>query len=157
MADSIVGFIELWRSEEMQLVQVSHHASYAERRGAHRHRICPLLQMMVPSEAAHDTVAALGDLGLMQFKDLNAEKSAFQRSYASQVPASPARGCRLDSRTIRHVLTLMPACCVQVKRCDEMARKLRYLRDQVGPRKIRYGKDLVMDGACCSVHSWPGL
>ncbi len=57
---------------------------------------------MIPSDSAHDTVAALGDLGLLQFRDLNTEKTAFQRSYASQV-----------------------------KRCDEMARRLRFLHEQV--------------------------
>lgn len=40
---------------------------------------------MIPAESAHDTVAALGDIGLLQFKDLNTEKSAFQRTYANQV------------------------------------------------------------------------
>jgi V-type H+-transporting ATPase subunit a len=43
------------------------------------------LQLMIPSEAAHDTVEALGDVGLLQFKDLNIHKSAFQRTYANQV------------------------------------------------------------------------
>jgi V-type H+-transporting ATPase subunit a len=47
------------------------------------------LQLMIPAESAHDTIGALGDVGLLQFKDLNAEKSAFQRTYASQV-----RPCR---------------------------------------------------------------
>eukprot|EP00983_Pelagomonas_calceolata_P123562 1161021-Pelagomonas_calceolata.AAC.10 len=69
----------VWRSENMQLVQ-----------------------LMIPAESAHDTVEALGDLGLLQFKDLNAEKSAFQRTYAPQV-----------------------------KRCEEMARKLRFFNEQV--------------------------
>ena len=40
---------------------------------------------MVPAESAHDTIGALGDVGLLQFKDLNADKSAFQRTYANQV------------------------------------------------------------------------
>lgn len=40
---------------------------------------------MIPAESAHDTVGALGDVGLLQFKDLNADKSAFQRTYANQV------------------------------------------------------------------------
>ncbi len=44
-----------------------------------------LPQLMIPSEAAHDTVASLGELGLLQFKDLNQDKSAFQRTYANQV------------------------------------------------------------------------
>jgi hypothetical protein len=60
--------IELWRSEEMQLVQ-----------------------LMIPAESAHDTIAALGDVGLLQFKDLNSDKSAFQRTYANQVPAGKAQ------------------------------------------------------------------
>ena len=40
---------------------------------------------MIPAESAHDTIEALGDVGLLQFKDLNPDRSAFQRSYASQV------------------------------------------------------------------------
>ncbi|PNH05344.1 Vacuolar proton ATPase a3 [Tetrabaena socialis] len=71
--------IELWRSEEMELVR-----------------------LLIPSESAHDTVAALGEVGLLQFKDLNSDKSAFQRTYANQV-----------------------------KRCDEMARRLRFFQEQV--------------------------
>lgn len=47
---------------------------------------------MIPSEAAHDTMEALGEVGLLQFKDLNADKSAFQRTYASQVRFCPATG-----------------------------------------------------------------
>jgi V-type H+-transporting ATPase subunit a len=71
--------MDLFRSEEMQL-----------------------MQLMIPAETAHDTIYALGSVGLLQFKDLNAEKSAFQRTYANQV-----------------------------KRCDEMARKLRFFYEQV--------------------------
>ena len=44
-----------------------------------------LLQLMIPAESAHDTIGALGEVGLLQFKDLNADKSAFQRTYANQV------------------------------------------------------------------------
>lgn len=54
--------MELFRSEEMQLVQ-----------------------LIVPAEAAHDTVSDLGEVGLMQFRDLNPDKSTFQRTYANQV------------------------------------------------------------------------
>jgi len=82
-----------------------------------------LVQLMIPSEAAHDTVAALGEVGLLQFKDLNTEKSAFQRTYANQV-----------------------------KRCDEMARKLRFLTEQVhkahlsvGGRSPLWEKTVTMD------------
>lgn len=43
------------------------------------------MQLIIPAESAHDTVAALGEVGLVQFKDLNQDKSAFQRTYANQV------------------------------------------------------------------------
>ncbi|OVA20380.1 ATPase [Macleaya cordata] len=71
--------MDLFRSEPMQLVQ-----------------------LIIPIESAHQTVSYLGDLGLLQFKDLNAEKSPFQRTYASQI-----------------------------KRCGEMARKLRFFKEQM--------------------------
>lgn len=69
-----------------------------------------LVQLMIPAESAHDTIGALGDVGLLQFKDLNADKSAFQRTYANQV-----------------------------KRCDEMARKIRFFHDQVEKAGLTIG------------------
>ncbi|ESW03780.1 hypothetical protein PHAVU_011G041500 [Phaseolus vulgaris] len=71
--------MDLFRSEPMQLVQ-----------------------LIIPIESAHRTVSYLGDLGLLQFKDLNADKSPFQRTYANQI-----------------------------KRCGEMARRLRYFKEQM--------------------------
>ncbi|KAK8483912.1 hypothetical protein V6N12_075259 [Hibiscus sabdariffa] len=53
--------MDLFRSEPMQLVQ-----------------------LIIPIESARLTVSYLGDLGLLQFKDLNSEKSPFQRTYAGQ-------------------------------------------------------------------------
>lgn len=47
---------------------------------------------MIPAESAHDTIGALGEVGLLQFKDLNADKSAFQRTYANQVSAERVCG-----------------------------------------------------------------
>jgi len=70
--------MELFRSEEMQLIQI-----------------------IVPAEAAHATVTALAEVGLVQFRDLNPDRSAFHRTYANQV-----------------------------KRCDEMLRKLRFFGEQ---------------------------
>ncbi|CAI0435890.1 unnamed protein product [Linum tenue] len=61
-----------------------------------------LVQLIIPMESAHRTISYLGDLGLFQFKDLNPEKSPFQRAYAGQI-----------------------------KRCAEMARKLRFFKDQM--------------------------
>lgn len=71
--------MDLFRSEAMQLVQ-----------------------LIIPMESAHLTVSYLGDLGLIQFKDLNSDKSPFQRTYAAQI-----------------------------KRCGEMARKLRFFKEQM--------------------------
>ncbi|KAL6524733.1 V-type proton ATPase subunit a2 [Orobanche minor] len=61
-----------------------------------------LVQLIIPIESAYYAISYLGDLGLFQFKDLNTEKSPFQRTYATQI-----------------------------KRCGEMARKLRFFRDQM--------------------------
>lgn len=61
-----------------------------------------LARIIIPMESAHRTISYLGDLGLFQFKDLNAGKSPFQRTFATQI-----------------------------KRCGEMARKLRFFRDQM--------------------------
>ncbi|XP_031269107.1 V-type proton ATPase subunit a3-like [Pistacia vera] len=61
-----------------------------------------LVQLIIPIELAHRSITYLGELGQFQFKDLNAEKSPFQRTYAAQM-----------------------------KRCGEMARKLRFFREQM--------------------------
>lgn len=71
--------MDLFRSESMQLIQI-----------------------IIPNESAHRTIDYLGEIGLIQFKDLNAEKSPFQRTYANQI-----------------------------KRCGEMARKLRLFKEQM--------------------------
>eukprot|EP00246_Nothoceros_aenigmaticus_P002154 TRINITY_DN12951_c0_g1_i1.p1 TRINITY_DN12951_c0_g1~~TRINITY_DN12951_c0_g1_i1.p1 ORF type:complete len:811 (+),score=146.20 TRINITY_DN12951_c0_g1_i1:67-2499(+) len=76
--------MDLFRSEEMELVQ-----------------------LIIPAESAHETVTYLGELGLIQFKDLNSDKSPFQRTFANQV-----------------------------KRCGEMERKLRFFRDQLAKAGI---------------------
>ncbi|XP_024530911.1 V-type proton ATPase subunit a3 [Selaginella moellendorffii] len=61
-----------------------------------------LVRMVIPVESAHDTVAYLGQLGMLQFRDLNPGKSPTQRIYANQV-----------------------------KRCGEMGRQLRYFKSQI--------------------------
>ncbi|KAL4588854.1 hypothetical protein LXL04_001751 [Taraxacum kok-saghyz] len=66
-----------------------------------------LVQLIIPIESVHLTVSYLGDIGLIQFKDLNADKSPFQRTYA-----------------------------IQIKRCGEMARKLRFFKEQMSKAGI---------------------
>lgn len=46
-----------------------------------------LLQLFIQNDAAHDTLHELGEVGCLQFKDMNSEKSAFQRLFV-QVRAS---------------------------------------------------------------------
>lgn len=70
---------DLWRSQPMQLVQI-----------------------FINVEAAHDTVDELGELGLVQFRDLNPSVNAFQRSWMREV-----------------------------KRTEEMERQLRYFHSQI--------------------------
>ncbi|KAK7341775.1 hypothetical protein VNO80_24714 [Phaseolus coccineus] len=60
------------------------------------------VQLIIPAESSHRAITYLGELGLIQFRDLNAEKSPFQRTFVNQV-----------------------------KRCAEMSRKLRFFRDQI--------------------------
>jgi hypothetical protein len=43
------------------------------------------LQLMLPAETARDTIAALGEVGQLQFKDLSEDKSPLQRTFANQV------------------------------------------------------------------------
>mmetsp|Transcript_16738 Transcript_16738/g.45622 ORF Transcript_16738/g.45622 Transcript_16738/m.45622 type:complete len:411 (-) Transcript_16738:1657-2889(-) len=44
-----------------------------------------LIQLFVQNEAAHDTMYELGEVGAIQFKDLNKEKSMFQRMFVGDV------------------------------------------------------------------------
>ncbi|KNA18565.1 hypothetical protein SOVF_069640 isoform B [Spinacia oleracea] len=60
------------------------------------------VQLIIPVESAHRAISYLGELGLLQFRELNADKSPFQRTFVNQV-----------------------------KRCAEMSRKLRFFKDQI--------------------------
>ncbi|XP_022083989.1 V-type proton ATPase 116 kDa subunit a-like isoform X2 [Acanthaster planci] len=61
-----------------------------------------LAQVFLQSEAAYNCVAELGELGLVQFRDLNPDVNAFQRKFVNEV-----------------------------RRCDEMERKLRFLETEI--------------------------
>ncbi|CAG9538379.1 unnamed protein product [Cercopithifilaria johnstoni] len=61
-----------------------------------------LAQLFLQAEAAYTCVAELGELGLVQFRDLNPDVSAFQRKFVNEV-----------------------------RRCDEMERKLRFLEREI--------------------------
>uniref|UniRef100_A0A914WQH4 V-type proton ATPase subunit a n=1 Tax=Plectus sambesii TaxID=2011161 RepID=A0A914WQH4_9BILA len=61
-----------------------------------------LCQLFLQTEAAYACVAELGELGLVQFRDLNPDVNAFQRKFVNEV-----------------------------RRCDEMERKLRFLEKEI--------------------------
>ncbi|KAK7092989.1 hypothetical protein V1264_008654 [Littorina saxatilis] len=61
-----------------------------------------LCQMFLQSEAAYTCVSELGELGLVQFRDLNPDVNAFQRKFVNEI-----------------------------RRCEEMERKLRFLEKEV--------------------------
>jgi V-type H+-transporting ATPase subunit a len=44
-----------------------------------------LCQLFLQSEAAYSCVSELGELGLVQFRDLNSETNAFQRKFVNEV------------------------------------------------------------------------
>ena len=44
-----------------------------------------LCQLFLQSEAAYSCVSELGELGLVQFRDLNPETNAFQRKFVNEV------------------------------------------------------------------------
>ncbi|KAK7024942.1 V-type proton ATPase subunit A [Favolaschia claudopus] len=65
-----------------------------------------LVQLFVPTEVAHDTVAELGELGNVQFKDLNPSVNPFQRSFVGEI-----------------------------RRIDEMNRRVRFFSSQIEKEK----------------------
>ncbi|CAJ1026336.1 putative V-type ATPase 116kDa subunit family [Leishmania utingensis] len=61
-----------------------------------------VLSLHMQREVAHDAVLKLGEIGQFQFHDLNKDVSAFQRDFVQEV-----------------------------RRCDDMERKLRFLQDEI--------------------------
>ncbi|XP_053959873.1 V-type proton ATPase 116 kDa subunit a 1-like [Anastrepha ludens] len=67
-----------------------------------------LCQMFIQPEAAYSSLAELGERGCVQFRDLNAQVSAFQRKFVTEV-----------------------------KRCDELERKIRYIENELRKDDIK--------------------
>ncbi|XP_054717474.1 V-type proton ATPase 116 kDa subunit a 1-like [Uloborus diversus] len=73
-----------------------------------RSRTMGLYQLFLQNESAYSSVSKLGELGLVQFRDINVSTSAFQRKFINQV-----------------------------RRCDEMERKLTYVEKEILKDEIR--------------------
>ncbi|KAH7890034.1 V-type ATPase, V0 complex, 116kDa subunit family [Phlebopus sp. FC_14] len=65
-----------------------------------------LVQLYIPTEVAHDAVAELGELGNVQFKDLNPSINPFQRSFVGEI-----------------------------RRIEDMARRVRFFASQIEKEK----------------------
>ncbi|ORX79440.1 ATPase V0/A0 complex [Anaeromyces robustus] len=83
-----------------------------------RSEVMSLAQFYIPSEISKQTIGALGELGLVQFRDLNKEVNAFQRTFVSD---------------IRHY--------------DEVARQIRFLKTQIEREDIKIKKSTVEEAA----------
>mmetsp|Transcript_38329 Transcript_38329/g.89254 ORF Transcript_38329/g.89254 Transcript_38329/m.89254 type:complete len:969 (-) Transcript_38329:211-3117(-) len=67
-----------------------------------------LVQLFIQNDAAHDTLHELGEVGALQFKDMNSDKSAFQRLFVQDV-----------------------------RKCDDMLRILRFTDDMLAKERIK--------------------
>ena len=67
-----------------------------------------LVQLFVQSDAAHETLHELGQIGAIQFKDLNKDKTAFQRIFVQDV-----------------------------RKCEDMLRIIRFLKAMHAKEKIK--------------------
>ncbi|ALC46095.1 Vha100-4 [Drosophila busckii] len=74
-----------------------------------------LAQMYLQPEASYETIAALGELGCVQFRDLNEGVSAVQRKFVNEV-----------------------------RRCDELERKIRYATNELAKDGLKV-VDLIDD------------
>uniref|UniRef100_A0A0A9YYC6 V-type proton ATPase subunit a n=2 Tax=Lygus hesperus TaxID=30085 RepID=A0A0A9YYC6_LYGHE len=61
-----------------------------------------LCQLFIQPEAAYSSVSLLGEAGIVQFRDLNSEVSAFQRKFVPEV-----RTCEEIERKLRYIQTEM--------------------------------------------------
>eukprot|EP01104_Vermistella_antarctica_P015518 TRINITY_DN5113_c0_g1_i1.p1 TRINITY_DN5113_c0_g1~~TRINITY_DN5113_c0_g1_i1.p1 ORF type:complete len:959 (-),score=225.36 TRINITY_DN5113_c0_g1_i1:9-2522(-) len=82
-----------------------------------------LVQLFIQMEAVHDTVDELGELGVIQFRDLNEDVNAFQRHFVNEV-----------------------------KRSDELERKLRYFENELEALNV----PLLLDDEAL-VHTSPSV
>lgn len=76
-----------------------------------------LVQLYIPSELAHAVVSELGELGQIQFRDMNPEINNFQRTFVGEI-----------------------------RRLDDMDRKIRFLRVQCDKAGIFMRPSAALNG-----------
>jgi V-type H+-transporting ATPase subunit a len=76
-----------------------------------------LFHRFIQPEAAYSSVSELGETGTVQFRDLNGDVNAFQRKFVSEV-----RRCDEMQRKIRYVEAEVKKDGVKIKDCDEVPR-----------------------------------
>ncbi|KAF9331854.1 H(+)-transporting V0 sector ATPase subunit a, partial [Podila minutissima] len=67
-----------------------------------------LIQLYIPAEVAQPTVSELGELGLVQFRDLNPDVNAFQRAFVNEIRRFDEMERQLQKAEI-HVRTAHPS------------------------------------------------
>ena len=87
-----------------------------------RSRDMKYVSLILSEDAAHECVLNLGQLGALQFTDLNPEQTPFQRRYVSYIK-------RYHVRLIY--------CAEYQHRCDELERKLRYMGTEIDKFGLR--------------------
>ena len=104
---------DMWRSQKMQLVQ-----------------------MIVQNDAAHAVVNKLGQVGIVEFRDLNAGTSFYKRSFVEEV-----RRCDELSRILRTIGEEYEESPIVVEDKDE-ALSLKLSMDDVEPKIIAVEDEL---------------
>ena len=78
-----------------------------------------LVQLFVPAEVAHDTVAELGELGNVEFKDVQSLSTSYRRIFLTRTKLNP------------DVNPFQRSFVGEIRRIEEMARRVRFFSAQI--------------------------
>ncbi|KAK9504269.1 hypothetical protein O3M35_010643 [Rhynocoris fuscipes] len=92
--------------------------------GIFRSEQMSLCQLFIQPEAAYTSVNLLGEEGIVQFRDLNGDVSAFQRKFVSEV-----RRCEEVERKLRYI-------AAEIKKDDVNIPELEDIPDAPNPREL---------------------